>query len=72
LVTLGSAPSVGEPIVGLTSEPIQGSRPRYTAKRPPLRPDVPCLSQELPNLTAETGPAPQQTSLAKAAKAARP
>jgi phospholipid/cholesterol/gamma-HCH transport system substrate-binding protein len=60
IVTTGKAPSAGEPLVGLTSEPILGSRPRYTAKRPPFRPDVQCISQQPPDLAAETGPAPQQ------------
>jgi hypothetical protein len=60
VVTTGRAPSAGEPLVGLTSEPILGSRPRYTAKRPPFRPDVQCISQQPPDLGAETGPAPQQ------------
>jgi phospholipid/cholesterol/gamma-HCH transport system substrate-binding protein len=60
VVTSGQAPSLGEPLVGLTSEPILGSRPRYTAKLPPFRPDVQCLGQQPPNLAAETGPAPQQ------------
>jgi ABC-type transporter Mla subunit MlaD len=60
VVTTGKAPSAGEPLVGLTSEPILGSRPRFTATRPPFRPDVQCISQQPPNLDAETGPAPQQ------------
>jgi virulence factor Mce-like protein len=63
VVTTGSAPSAGEPLVGLTSEPIIGSRPRYTGQQPPFRPDVPCTSQRLPDLAAETGPAPQQRKL---------
>jgi virulence factor Mce-like protein len=59
-VTTGKAPSLGEPLVGLTSEPLLGSRPRYTGVRPPYRPDVPCTSQAPPDLAAQTGPAPQQ------------
>ncbi|HYH58972.1 MAG TPA: MlaD family protein [Thermoleophilaceae bacterium] len=59
-VTTGTIPSIGEPLVGLTDEPILGSRPRFTGIRPPFRPDVPCVGQELPDLSAETGPAPQQ------------
>jgi ABC-type transporter Mla subunit MlaD len=59
-VTTGQVQSVGEALVGLTSEPILGSRPRWTGVRPPFRPDVPCVSQEPPDLRAETGPAPQQ------------
>jgi ABC-type transporter Mla subunit MlaD len=59
-VTTGRVPSIGESLVGLTDEPILGSRPRWTGVRPPFRPDVPCISQEPPDLRAETGPAPQQ------------
>jgi virulence factor Mce-like protein len=62
-ITTGTVPSAGEPLVGLTSEPILGSRPRYTGKQPPFRPDVPCVSQRPPDLSAETGPAPQQRKL---------
>ena len=59
-VTTGQVPSIGESLVGLTDEPILGSRPRWTGVRPPFRPDVPCITQEPPDLQAETGPAPQQ------------
>ncbi len=59
-VTTGRVPSVGESLVGLTDEPILGSRPRWSGVRPPFRPHVPCTSQDPPDLTAETGPAPQQ------------
>ena len=59
-VTTGRVPSIGESLVGLTDEPILGSRPRWSGVRPPFRPDVPCVSQDPPNLSAETGPAPQQ------------
>jgi virulence factor Mce-like protein len=60
VVTTGRLPSIGEPLVGLTSEPLIGSRPRYTARRPPFRPDVRCISQRPPDLGAQTGPAPNQ------------
>jgi virulence factor Mce-like protein len=65
MVTTGKAPGLDGPLVGLTSEPILGSRPRYTGVRPPFRPDVPCDTQQPPNLTAVTGPAPPQRSLHK-------
>ena len=51
-------PGFDEPLRGLSSEPILGSRPRFTNELPPFRPDVPCVSQQPPNLDAETGPAP--------------
>ena len=53
----GTIPSVGEALFGVTSEPLLGSRPRYTANIPPYRPNVPCRTQERPDLRAETGPA---------------
>jgi virulence factor Mce-like protein len=66
IVTTGKAPSLGEPLVGLTSEPLLGSRPRYRGQTPPpLRSDVPCGSQKPADLAAETGPAPRQRRLAK-------
>jgi phospholipid/cholesterol/gamma-HCH transport system substrate-binding protein len=59
-VTFGRAPSSNEPLVGLTSEPLLGSRPRRPDSDPPFRPDVPCVSQQPPNMSAATGPAPEQ------------
>ena len=53
----GTIPSVGEALVGVTPEPLLGSRPRYTGRIPPYRADVECRTQEPPNLAAETGPA---------------
>jgi phospholipid/cholesterol/gamma-HCH transport system substrate-binding protein len=52
-----------EPAIGLTSQPILGSRPQYTGVRPPLRPDVPCGQNEPPNLKAATASAPTQSRL---------
>ena len=60
LVSFGNVPSVGETLVGLTSEEILGSRPRKPAEQPPYRADLPCHTQDPPNLAAETGPAPEQ------------
>jgi phospholipid/cholesterol/gamma-HCH transport system substrate-binding protein len=56
-----SLPGLSESIYALTEQPIIGSRPRFTKKLPPFRPDVPCISQDPPNLKAETGPAPPQS-----------
>ena len=61
MVSLGSHNP--EPLVGLTSQPILGSRPRYTGVQPPFRPDVPCGQTEAPDLKAATGPAPAQRRL---------
>jgi phospholipid/cholesterol/gamma-HCH transport system substrate-binding protein len=62
-VTTGKVPGIDEPLVGLTSEPILGSRPKFDNVLPPLRPDVPCVTQKRPDLHAETGPAPEQRRL---------
>jgi virulence factor Mce-like protein len=70
LVTFGSAPTTGEPLVGTTSEPILGSRPKPPGQQPPYRPDVPCRTQQPPDLSAQTAPAPTQRKVAL--KAARP
>jgi phospholipid/cholesterol/gamma-HCH transport system substrate-binding protein len=59
-------PGLDEPLRGLSSEPILGSRPKFTNQLPPLRPDVPCVTQQPPDLRAETGPAPEQTSVSRA------
>ncbi|MEA2478244.1 MAG: phospholipid/cholesterol/gamma-HCH transport system substrate-binding protein, partial [Thermoleophilaceae bacterium] len=64
LVSFGSVPTVGEPLVGLTSEPLIGSRPKPPARQPPFRPDVACATQSPPNLAAQTGPAPAQRKVA--------
>ena len=53
----GYVPSVGEAVVGVTPEPLLGSRPRFTGQLPPFRPKAVCRDQERVNLAAETGPA---------------
>ena len=65
LVTFGRVPGVQEPLVALTDEPMIGSRPRYTGSPPPFRPEVPCGTQDPPDLAAETGPAPRQRRLSR-------
>jgi virulence factor Mce-like protein len=51
LISTGRLPS-GERLFGTSAAPLLGSRPRMPDKQPPFRPDVPCVSQDLPNLTA--------------------
>ena len=53
----GHVPSAGEAVVGVTPEPLLGSRPRYTANIPPYRADEECRDQEPVDLRAEIGPA---------------
>ena len=59
-VSSGKVPGANGPIVGLTSTPILGSRPKFDNHLPPFMPNVPCESQKRPDLHAETGPAPPQ------------
>jgi phospholipid/cholesterol/gamma-HCH transport system substrate-binding protein len=48
--------SPSQELLGLADQPIVGSRPRKPDVAPPLRPDVPCMQHERPNLEAQTGP----------------
>ena len=56
VVSTGRAPSVGEPLVGLTAEPLLGSRPRYTGRRPPFRPDARCVGPAAARPRGRDGP----------------
>ena len=69
-VTTGRLPGTNELIFGLTETPLLGSRPRFPGRLPPFRPDVQCITQELPNLEAETGPAPPQMPVEQARRLA--
>jgi hypothetical protein len=64
MVSLGQ--SNPERAVGLTSQPILGSRPAYTGVQPPFRPGVPCGQNQPPDLNASTGPAPTQQKISAA------
>jgi phospholipid/cholesterol/gamma-HCH transport system substrate-binding protein len=55
LISTGQLPS-GERLFGTSAAPLLGSRPRMPARQPPFRPDVPCTSQQLPNLAASAAP----------------
>jgi phospholipid/cholesterol/gamma-HCH transport system substrate-binding protein len=63
-VSLGNA-NPEQHVVGLTSQPILGSRPAYTGVLPPFKPDVPCAQDAPPNLKAATGPAPAERSVGR-------
>jgi phospholipid/cholesterol/gamma-HCH transport system substrate-binding protein len=55
--------------VGLTAAPLLGATPSLaSSEKPPYRPDVPCETQEPPDLDAgASGPAPSQQQLAATA-----
>jgi phospholipid/cholesterol/gamma-HCH transport system substrate-binding protein len=64
IVRTGNVASAGgEPLVGVTNAPILGSRPRFTNQLPPVRTDQSCVSQDPPDLRADTGPPPAQQKL---------
>jgi phospholipid/cholesterol/gamma-HCH transport system substrate-binding protein len=78
LVSTGKLPS-SDRLFGTSAAPLLGSRPRPPAKQPPFRPDVPCTSQDLPQLDASAAPpsaqsrhvTPQAATGPKVAKLAR-
>jgi phospholipid/cholesterol/gamma-HCH transport system substrate-binding protein len=74
LFSTGALPGVGK-LYGLSPEPILGSRPKWPGpgKQPPFRPDVPCTTQALPNLVAQSTAAPpaRRGSLAPLSPTAR-
>ena len=55
--TTGQVSGLTEPLVGVTENPILGTRPRKPSSPPPFRPDAPCFKQERVNLHAPTGAA---------------
>jgi ABC-type transporter Mla subunit MlaD len=59
LVSTGRLPGVGK-LYGLSQTPQLGSRPKWPGpgNQPPFRPDVPCSTQKLPNLVAQSVGAP--------------
>jgi phospholipid/cholesterol/gamma-HCH transport system substrate-binding protein len=64
MITTGKIPSIGEALVGVTENPIIGSRPKKPSTGlPPFRPDAPCVKQKLVNLHAETGAAEPTTPI---------
>jgi hypothetical protein len=55
VVTTGQVAGLTEPLVGLTQEPLLGTRPKNPGQLPPIRSDVACMTQQPPNLTAQVG-----------------
>jgi hypothetical protein len=48
------------PVYGQTLVPLDGVRPIAPTRRPVFRPDVPCETQEPPDLNAPAGPGDEQ------------
>ena len=57
IVTTGQVAGLTEPLVGLTEEPLLGSRPKHPGSQPPIQTKERCVDQRPPNLNAITGPA---------------
>ena len=60
--TLVSTGEAGERLFGSLMLPLNGVRPARPTKRPAYRPDIPCETQEPPNLNAVGGTAGEQTT----------
>jgi phospholipid/cholesterol/gamma-HCH transport system substrate-binding protein len=60
--TIVSTGEAGERLFGQLLLPINGVRPARPAERARFRPDVPCETQEPPDMNAPGGPAPEQTT----------
>jgi ABC-type transporter Mla subunit MlaD len=54
--TLSVTNEAGEQLFAQTDLPIEGVRPIQPAKRPVFRPNIPCETQEAPDLNAPSGP----------------
>ena len=54
-----STPDVAAPLTGVTPFSFLGSQPaKQSSAKTPFRPDVPCETQDPPDLRSEIGPAP--------------
>jgi phospholipid/cholesterol/gamma-HCH transport system substrate-binding protein len=67
------SPEFGDPLTGVTPFSFQGSQPaKQSSAKTPFRPDVPCETQDPPDLRSEVGPAPSTTPHSKSSAAASP
>jgi len=72
-VSVGPGSLSGDTFFARQPERPLGTRPAYTGKRPPYKPDVPCYTQQLPDINgAATGPADSTVSSSSAAAPAPP
>ena len=66
-----TSPDVADPLTGVTPFNFLGSEPAMqSSAKTPFRPDVPCETQDPPDLRSEIGPAPATKSTGKSATAA--
>ncbi len=67
-IGLFSSPDVSAPLTGLAPYDFLGSQPaKASSAKTPFRPDVPCETQDPPDLHSEIGPAPTTTPNAHSA-----
>jgi phospholipid/cholesterol/gamma-HCH transport system substrate-binding protein len=65
-----STPDLSAPLTGIVPFSFLGSQPaKQSSAKTPFRPDVPCETQEAPDLHSEIGPAPTTTSTGMSATA---
>ncbi|MDX6605530.1 MAG: phospholipid/cholesterol/gamma-HCH transport system substrate-binding protein [Solirubrobacterales bacterium] len=63
-----STPDLAAPLTGVTPFNFIGSEPaKQSSAKTPFRPDVPCETQDPPNLHSEIGPAPATSSSGRSA-----
>jgi len=63
--------TLGRGIFGTSSGSVVGTNPPKATARPPLKPDVPCETQEPPNLDTQVGPGPRSVDAGRGNRAAQ-
>ncbi len=68
-----STPDLAAPLTGITPFSFLGSQPaKQSSAKTPFRPDVPCETQDPPDLHSEIGPAPASKASGKSVTSASP
>jgi phospholipid/cholesterol/gamma-HCH transport system substrate-binding protein len=68
-----STPDLAAPLTGVAPYSFLGSQPaKQSSAKTPFRPDVPCETQDPPNLHSEIGPAPASSASGKSVTSASP
>jgi phospholipid/cholesterol/gamma-HCH transport system substrate-binding protein len=68
-----NTPDIAAPLTGVTPFSFLGSQPaKQSSAKTPFRPDVPCETQDPPDLHSEIGPAPAGKASGKSATVASP
>jgi phospholipid/cholesterol/gamma-HCH transport system substrate-binding protein len=68
-----NTPDVGAPLTGVSPFAFLGSQPsKQSSAKTPFRPDVPCETQDPPDLHSDVGPAPASSESGKSVTSASP